>query len=460
MKFKFEKFGFVDKGELEVGDLTLICGSNNVGKTYVAYAIYCFIKDFKSLVGLSIFPDLSRQVQILKTEGVLTIDLRDYQDKLSEYLKMASAKFTPTIANYFSTDSDFFKNTKIEFLDDECCLDFSHEFTNTLKVGKEETLIIDKALDSEKLSIVLIVNGKIKVPNRILEGLISYEISNFLSSRMLPKPFVITSERTGIALFYKELDVHRNNIIDQLTEIDDNKFNPRTFLQEMNSRYALPIKDNIDIIRDAENLSKNKSFIRKDPQTYKYILEALETLIGGSFKTTKQQVIYQPKTEENREKVSVPIYIASSATKALYLLDLYINCIAEKNGLLVIDEPELNLHPDNQRKMASLLARLVNAGVKVLVTTHSDYLIRELNNRIMLSCEIDHKQEIMKQAKMVDEDILHPEQVKAFVLTHNHSIQQISIDKYGMNMELFDDLISEANALSDEIFNNMKEEEC
>lgn len=53
--------------------------------------------------------------------------------------------------------------------------------------------------------------------------------------------------------------------------------------------------------------------------------------------------------------------------------------------MLIIDEPELNLHPDNQRKMAGLLARLVNCGVKVLVTTHSDYLIRELNNRVMLN---------------------------------------------------------------------------
>ena len=41
--------------------------------------------------------------------------------------------------------------------------------------------------------------------------------------------------------------------------------------------------------------------------------------------------------------------------------------------------------------MAGLLARLVNSGVKVLVTTHSDYLIRELNNRVMLNLDVQDR---------------------------------------------------------------------
>ena len=50
----------------------------------------------------------------------------------------------------------------------------------------------------------------------------------------------------------------------------------------------------------------------------------------------------------------------------------------------MIDEPELNLHPRNQRLIARLIGRLVNAGVRVFLTTHSDYVIRELNTLILL----------------------------------------------------------------------------
>ena len=52
MKFQFEKFGYVDKGTVELGDLTIICGPNNVGKTYVSYSIYGFISNLKSLIKL------------------------------------------------------------------------------------------------------------------------------------------------------------------------------------------------------------------------------------------------------------------------------------------------------------------------------------------------------------------------------------------------------------------------
>ena len=46
--------------------------------------------------------------------------------------------------------------------------------------------------------------------------------------------------------------------------------------------------------------------------------------------------------------------------------------------MLFIDEPELNLHPGNQRRIARLFARLSKLGIKVFITTHSDYIIKEL----------------------------------------------------------------------------------
>ena len=52
--------------------------------------------------------------------------------------------------------------------------------------------------------------------------------------------------------------------------------------------------------------------------------------------------------------------------------------------MLVLDEPELNLHPANQRRLARFIAALVRHGVKVFLTTHSDYIIKELNILIML----------------------------------------------------------------------------
>jgi energy-coupling factor transporter ATP-binding protein EcfA2 len=125
--------------------------------------------------------------------------------------------------------------------------------------------------------------------------------------------------------------------------------------------------------------------------------------------------------------------------------------------MLIIDEPELNLHPDNQRKMAALLARLVNAGIKIIVTTHSDYLIRDINNRIMLNNDISNKAELMKKQGLIGEDILRPEQVAAYNLGTAHTITPVRVDQYGIDMTIFDELIADANQAADDIYYCIKE---
>ena len=153
---------------------------------------------------------------------------------------------------------------------------------------------------------------------------------------------------------------------------------------------------------------------------------------------------------------SLPITIASSSIKSLYHLDLYINNLAKKNDILLIDEPELNLHPDNQRKMAKVIARLVNAGVKVLLTTHSDYLVRELNNSIMLSSEFSDKESIMETHQLVEADILTPTQVSAYAVDTQGEFSAMPVGKLGINTQIFDNIINSANQLQSEIYYSLE----
>ncbi|MGZ3767892.1 MAG: AAA family ATPase, partial [Mucilaginibacter sp.] len=333
--------------------------------------------------------------------------------------------------------------------------DFSLAFKKTINFGKQEVLRFNKAANENKLDITLQTSSGSRIPARILSDVIAEQVAWCLFAGKLPAPFVITSERTGISLFYKELDISKNAILAHMSEND--KVNPITLLNSMRSRYAEPIKDNIDMVRDYENVSKRKSFLREDKQKYQGVFDALQDLLGGSFKSVDKQVFYQPKKERGRDRVIVPVYIASSSIKSLFLFDYYINCLAEEGGLLIIDEPELNLHPDNQRRMAALLARLVNAGIKVIVTTHSDYLIREINNRIMLNNNISNKAELMKKQGLIQDDILKPEQVAAYNLGSSHTINQFKVDQYGIDMTIFDELIAEANQAADDIYYSIKE---
>ena len=110
------------------------------------------------------------------------------------------------------------------------------------------------------------------------------------------------------------------------------------------------------------------------------------------------------------------INAASSSIKSLYMLDAYIKKFAQKGDLLIIDEPELNLHPSNQRKIARLLAMLANNGIQIMFTTHSDYIMNELNNLTELSSLSENSiVEICSNNKLSRDAVLSHEDINPYV---------------------------------------------
>ncbi|SHI83489.1 AAA domain-containing protein, putative AbiEii toxin, Type IV TA system [Anaerovibrio lipolyticus DSM 3074] len=54
--------------------------------------------------------------------------------------------------------------------------------------------------------------------------------------------------------------------------------------------------------------------------------------------------------------------------------------VTQRNVLFIIEEPEAHLFPDGQRLITRLMAIAHNAGNKVIFTTHSPYILGEVNN--------------------------------------------------------------------------------
>ncbi|HZI06110.1 MAG TPA: AAA family ATPase, partial [Archangium sp.] len=78
-------------------------------------------------------------------------------------------------------------------------------------------------------------------------------------------------------------------------------------------------------------------------------------------------------------QVELPIHAASSLVRALAGLDLYLQ-MANPGDFVVIDELEMNAHPEAQLALTELVAMLVNRGIRVVMTTHSPYIVDHLNN--------------------------------------------------------------------------------
>ena len=71
---KFFNLGNIRQGEIVQKDLTIFCGSNNTGKTYAAYALYCLLdKEFR--INASIFKEV---VKTIYENGIYEINIEEF----------------------------------------------------------------------------------------------------------------------------------------------------------------------------------------------------------------------------------------------------------------------------------------------------------------------------------------------------------------------------------------------
>ena len=88
------------------------------------------------------------------------------------------------------------------------------------------------------------------------------------------------------------------------------------------------------------------------------------------------EFVYRPRGT----KQDVRLSRASSMVSELAPVVLFLRGPVGRGDTLIIEEPEAHLHPAAQTRVAVALARLVRAGVRVVVTTHSDWLLKEIGN--------------------------------------------------------------------------------
>ena len=81
----------------------------------------------------------------------------------------------------------------------------------------------------------------------------------------------------------------------------------------------------------------------------------------------------------------LPLMRTSSMISELAPVVLYLRHLVRPDDVLIIEEPESHLHPAMQAAFARELARLVRSGVRVMLTTHSEWMLEALANLVRLS---------------------------------------------------------------------------
>lgn len=429
MYFELKNIGAIKQAKIELGDLTVICGKNNTGKTYITYSIYGFLykKDFIFMA----VDDSKFFVNQEKKENII-VELKELEANLDDINRQMSELYTKQLKDIFNVNAE-------EFSEAEFNIDMdSINHPDSLKYGIQSSATRMTAIkEKNKLKITIDnINEEFEQLSKLILKLVLFE---YYLKKNLPSPFIISAERTGIQLFQKELDKNKNDLIKTLT-----KTRNIDLLEKNIARFALPIEENINFARDSENVIKSNSFLK---QEYPELMTYIEDMLGVQYEISEGRKVVIDKTTHR----VLPHYMSSTSVRALFDLHLWLKHQAKKGDILFIDEPELNLHPENQIKIARLLVKLINAGIKVFVTTHSDYIIKELNNLLMLANDFPEKSDIMNQYGYTQNDILKAKDLRAYIAHPNGTVSPVETDEYGMIQSGFDEAIVQSNEISNKI---------
>lgn len=451
MRFHFENVGPIRSADLELGDLTLVAGRNNTGKTYIVYTMYGFLRMFPDMLargmrpGTKSFEALSGEARDLLEGTVGASVIFDYDDikrSRKRWLRDAALTFSRGgLAQVFSTPRGEFANAMLDVVAPE----LPRNLRYTAQAGPFELGITGKM---GKVHVELVAVRQ-HPPGRIRPQVRRSALPQLLGTVAFPdqiEPFILSAERFGISLFYKELDFTKNRLVELLQQRGDEKKrrddSPYLIVDRIASRYALPVKDNIDYTRSIPGLRQDTGDLRDEK-----LESEIKDLIGGYYRATEDEIRFQSKARQ--KPFNIPLHLASSSARGLSDMYFYLRHTASRNQLLVIDEPESHLDTANQVALARTLSRMVRSGIKVLVTTHSDYLIKEINNLVMLT-QLDSATGVVRRLGYRADDGLAPERIRAYV-AENDSLTKCSVDERGVDMPVFDDTIDKINRVASEL---------
>lgn len=373
MRVEFKNLASVGQTKLELKPLTIIIGPNNSNKTYIAYAVYGLLDQFYKSHG----SDDHRHYRI-----------RRYKDGS---IRLKVGKGLTNAMWDFSWHSGYYFGQRI----DEFYQDSTHAiFKNTesrLRVSLADITEALRGMQGKQGPITVSMRGDVLVMKS--DGAAPTHPSSFfnhvlpaLLRQLYPKPYVLPAERTGLILVYKRLLAQSYRLLrdTQRSLFSDEEINSeRLALLRERGNIALPepLEQFLDFLTEVELAPRNGT--RGEPNPFQLLANTIELgLQEGNRTVLRPTKLSQEIRVSVRDDLSIDLHNASSSIKQLASLLLYLRYRADKDQLLIIDEPEINLHPESQVKLLEVFGILVNLGVKVLITTHSPYFMAHLNNLV------------------------------------------------------------------------------
>ena len=366
LNLEIKDFGNINYADIEINKITVVGGVNDSGKSTACKLLYCFLKsNFLSqkeavmnllVVEINSIPIIENSNQDFTIDDDLDYMISEYErnKKKIDYnsygrLKIQNVDSVIKLLSLIDTH-------KLRLL----CLDSQNKISSFIN----EELIYNEGViqyqgSSRLYSSNFESNVKIYRIYKYQESV--YSNFNMNSCKCKTEGDINNSPNVYYIDVFSILNIFNYEILDS------------EYIDEFN---GLGLVNHIDcLINDLYDMGSFGS-LRYDP-IYSEVMNRIQDLIPGRV----QPIFFTNGFSYEKDGLYIPTFNTSSGIKQIGLIELLITKEKLKPGsFLIIDEPEVNLHPKWQFKFAEILVLLAKeADIKIYINSHSPTFIESID---------------------------------------------------------------------------------
>ncbi|WP_407379040.1 AAA family ATPase [Methanobrevibacter sp.] len=377
INFKINNFGPINEANININQINILGGVNGSGKSLSSKLLFCFLTS------------LSNQGKLIENSGILA----SYESFINRWIDNFPKSKPDSIQYNFGELIDEINSLMITWQEDninyEYLIGFFSKFENILnkyellnnESCKNELDLIKNSIDINKDRYGYIV--------RVINYLLLVEFGK--SQIKFYKDAIIEFGDEFDNLFNYKLTFNENSYetsFNNQMNLNNYDFKNIIYIDSpsllnfyIKSDNGLKINGNTgqfhyyNLLKGLISKRDNNSIAIEELyyQNSKNLESELIDMIGGCFEFNDETSKFIFKTDNNEYDI---INIASGYKQIGILQLLLTNKVISEGDWIIFDEPEINLHPGMQIKLAELLVKMAaELNICIYINSHSPYII-------------------------------------------------------------------------------------
>lgn len=392
IRFGIKNFGPISKGVMDLKPLTIFIGPNNSGKSYAAVLLHSILS-----VENRMLPASGSPLHVgFEAQNQVYDQLISYSNKARKNTKTASLDALTELGK--KINSQYISKMFGAATSAAIAANFNSEVRQLVRSGSRSASVSVNGPGGLSISISDRVEVRRKNDNPFETGM-DHDIDSEINSSMKDLVKELTHKRNGgMSSSDMRFNDRRLTMLMLASLIQKNRLRgvPHSSFYFPASRSELLVAHKVisaSMVRNAQfaglerpeipglkgvvsDFVSEMILLNESSGEYYDLATRMEgDLLGGHIELKKGKDNVHTQIYFRTDDLEIPLHKTSSTVSEVASLSLYLKYVAVPGSLLVIEEPEAHMHPENLAVMARYIVRMIRGGLNVLVTTQSPTMV-------------------------------------------------------------------------------------